>query len=50
MAPSAVKIRTDFELNCFTSEGIDAIKEALIVAKNQVNEEDFKIDVNYIEL
>lgn len=33
MAPSPVKIRADFELNCFTYEGIDAIKNALLAAK-----------------
>jgi len=33
MAPTAVKIRGTFELNCFTSEGIDAIKYALLKAK-----------------
>jgi translation initiation factor 2 subunit 1 len=29
LAPQAVKIRADFEVRCFTEEGIDAIKEAL---------------------
>jgi translation initiation factor 2 alpha subunit (eIF-2alpha) len=39
MAPSAVKLRAVFELNCFTSEGIDAIKDALVTAKKAVNDE-----------
>jgi len=29
LAPQPVKIRSDIEISCFTSEGIDAIKEAL---------------------
>ena len=45
MAPSAVKIRTDFELTCFTYEGIDALKEALLTAKSEVNEEHFQVQV-----
>lgn len=39
MAPTAVKLRADFELTCFTYEGIDALKEALLTAKNAVNDE-----------
>jgi len=45
MAPTAVKLRAGFELNCFTYEGIDAIKEALLTAKRAVNDEEFKVDV-----
>lgn len=30
LAPQPVKIRSDIEVTCFTYEGIDAIKEALI--------------------
>ena len=45
MAPTPVKLRAGFELNCYTSEGIDAIREALMVAKKTVNEEHFKVDV-----
>lgn len=43
MAPSAVKIRCDFELTCFTYEGIDAIREALLVAKRAVSDEQIPI-------
>lgn len=39
MAPQPVKIRADFELTCLTYEGIDAIKEALITAKKEINAE-----------
>merc|ERR1719498_607152 len=30
LAPQPIKIRSDFEINCFTHEGIDAIKESLM--------------------
>ncbi len=43
MAPSAVKIRCDFELTCFTYEGIDAIREALLAAKKAVSDEQIPI-------
>lgn len=33
MAPTAVKIRADFEITCFTYEGIDALRDALLTAK-----------------
>ena len=45
MAPSSVKCNTEFELNCYTYEGIDAIKEVLMTAKKEVNDEKFKVDV-----
>ena len=37
MAPTPLKLRADFELQCFTYEGIDALKEALITARTKVN-------------
>ena len=40
MAPQPSKIRTDFEINCFTTEGVDALKEALLTAKAEVNKEE----------
>jgi translation initiation factor 2 subunit 1 len=46
MAPTPVKIRADFELTCFTYEGVDALKEALLTAKNAVNDEHIKVDVS----
>ena len=47
MAPQPVKVRADFELTCFTYEGIDALKAALLAAKQAVNEEHFKVEVSY---
>lgn len=41
MAPTPVKLRADFELTCFTYEGIDALKYALITAKKEVSDEAF---------
>jgi translation initiation factor 2 subunit 1 len=41
MAPSAIKLRADFELKCFTYEGIDALRETLLTAKKTVNDEHF---------
>ncbi|VDN25878.1 unnamed protein product, partial [Cylicostephanus goldi] len=34
LTPQAVKIRADIEVACFSYDGIDAIKEALIAGKN----------------
>ena len=33
LAPQPVKIRSDIEVTCFTYEGIDAIKEALLAGE-----------------
>lgn len=40
-----MKVRADFELTCFTYEGVDALRETLLHAKSVVNEENFKVDV-----
>lgn len=40
MAPTPLKLRADFEMQCFTYEGIDAIKEALITARTKVNQDE----------
>jgi translation initiation factor 2 subunit 1 len=45
MAPTPVKLRADFELTCFTYEGIDALKEALLTAKKEVFEEHLQVAV-----
>jgi translation initiation factor 2 subunit 1 len=47
MAPTAMKLRAEFELTCFTYEGIDALKEALITARTKVNAVDPKIVVSF---
>lgn len=48
MAPTPVKLRADFEITCFTYEGVDALREALLTAKKAVNEETFKVDFKMI--
>lgn len=35
LAPQPVKIRADIEVTCFTYEGIDAIKEALLEGESK---------------
>lgn len=46
MAPSAVKLRAVFELTCFTYEGVDALKEALLVSKKEISEEKYQVAVS----
>ena len=46
MAQQPIKLRATFELNCFTYEGIDAIKAALIRTKREINDDQFTIDVS----
>ena len=44
LAPQPVKIRADIEVTCFTYEGIDAIKEALLEGESKsVSEAPVKI-------
>ena len=45
MAPVPVKLRADFEIKCFTYEGVDALKEALLTAKTAVNDENLPVEV-----
>jgi len=40
MAPTPMKLRADFEMTCFSYEGIDALKEALITSRTKVNSQD----------
>lgn len=35
LAPQPIRIRADIEVTCFTYEGIDAIKEALLAGENE---------------
>jgi translation initiation factor 2 subunit 1 len=48
MASNPLKIRVDFALTCTTYEGVDVIKEALLVAKHQVNTDGWKVDFKMI--
>uniref|UniRef100_A0A183G5D0 Eukaryotic translation initiation factor 2 subunit 1 n=1 Tax=Heligmosomoides polygyrus TaxID=6339 RepID=A0A183G5D0_HELPZ len=47
LTPQAVKIRADVEVSCFSYDGIDAIKEALIAGKN-CSTEAMPIKINLI--
>ncbi len=47
MAPTPMKLRADFELTCFTYEGIDALKAALLSAKSKVNSVDEAIQISF---
>jgi translation initiation factor 2 subunit 1 len=50
MAPTPVKIRADFELTCFTYEGIDALRDTLLAAKKEVSDEQIPVAVSIIQL
>ena len=47
-----MKLRADFELTCFTYEGIDALKEALITARTMTNakDKDIQVSVSHIRI
>ena len=47
MAPTPMKLRADFEMTCFTYEGIDALKEALITSRTKVNSRDPEIQISF---
>jgi translation initiation factor 2 subunit 1 len=47
MAPTPLKLRADFELTCFSYEGIDALKAALLGAKAKVNAVDPAIQISF---
>ena len=47
MAPTPMKLRADFEMTCFTYEGIDALKEALITSRTKVNAVDPDIQISF---
>jgi translation initiation factor 2 subunit 1 len=42
-----MKLRADFEMTCFTYEGIDALKEALITSRTKVNSRDPDIQISF---
>ena len=43
MTPNPVKVRSDFEISCFTYEGIDAIRGTLMQAKEECSTEQIPI-------
>ena len=43
MAAQPTKLRSTFDLQCFTYQGIDAIREALLEAKKQTSDEKFEM-------
>lgn len=47
LTPQAVKIRADIEVSCFSYDGIDAVKEALIKGQ-QCSTEEMPIKINLI--
>ena len=47
LSPQAIKCRADFDVSCFSYEGIDAIKEALTAAEN-LSDENNQIKVKLV--
>lgn len=43
-----LKIRVDFSLTCTGYDGIEAIREALLTAKHEVNDETWKLEFKMI--
>lgn len=43
MAAAPIKLRSRFNLQCYTYEGIEAIREALLEAKKQTQSDQFKL-------
>jgi translation initiation factor 2 subunit 1 len=48
IASNPMKIRVDFALTCTQFDGIDVIREALLTAKHQVNNNDWKLEFKMI--
>merc|ERR1712216_723534 len=48
LSPQAVKVRADFEVTCFSYEGIDAIKAALFAGEKAGSTEDIKVHIRLI--
>jgi len=43
MADKPLKLRSNFNLQCYTYEGIEAIREALLETKKQTQNDKFKL-------
>ena len=43
MQSHSIKLRSTFNLQCYTDEGIEAIREALLAAKTQVTDDQIKL-------
>ena len=43
MAAAPIKLRSRFNLQCYTYEGIEAIRESLLEAKKQTESDQFKL-------
>ena len=48
IASNPLKIRVDFTLTCTSFDGVDVIREALLTAKHQVNDNDWKLEFKMI--
>jgi len=48
LSPQAVKVRADFEVTCFSYEGVDAIKAALIAGADAGSTDDVKVHIRLI--
>lgn len=48
LSPQAVKVRADFEVTCFSYEGIDAIKAALFAGEKAGSTEETKVHIRLI--
>ena len=42
------KIRTTFNLNCYTWEGMDAIRDSMLAAEKECSDETFKITFSVV--
>jgi len=48
LSPQAIKVRADFEVTCFSYEGIDAIKAALFAGEEAGSTEEIKVNIRLI--